>query len=61
MTVKELMDQLSAMAPNIEVFLAISQPNDDSGDEDHYMTHVALEYPGSHFHGDLPHVQIKGS
>lgn len=58
MTVKELIDQLSSMAPEKEVFLAIYLPG-DSGDQDHFRAVGAVgavEYEDK----DGGHVQIKG-
>jgi hypothetical protein len=54
MKVKDLMEQLSKMNPEYEVYLSIYHP-DDSGDQDHYDSLCAVEYDGKD-----GHVQIKG-
>ena len=55
MKVRELIEQLSSMNPEVDVFLAIYLPG-DSGDQDHYEAICAIEYDGK-----APHVQIKGN
>ena len=58
MKVKELVEQLSKMNPEVDVYLAIYTP-DDSGDQDHYLAQVAIEYDDSRYRNEN-HVQIKG-
>lgn len=55
MTVKELIDQLSNMAPEKEVFLSIYLPG-DWGDSESYGSLFAKEYEDR----DGGFVQIKG-
>jgi hypothetical protein len=55
MKVKDLIEQLSTMNPEVDVFLAIYEPG-DSGDQNHYQADIAVEYDDP----AAPHVQIKG-